>query len=161
MLVALTMLANLAIAGISSLFVSPNSATGRFIKDVTGIDSSGWNGVWGSIKGSFSAYTQWTTWIKLLIPPIPYPGSQGAAAIGSPNVTVNGGPLAFAAPLMATSCTDLIIVPNGATVGFSNVMVGVSIADMVRALAVNAAQGAVSAGVGYGVSKAQQGKNHP
>jgi hypothetical protein len=54
---------------------------------------------------------------------------------------------------MATSCSDLPIVPNAATVGFSNVMVGVSIADMVRALAVNAAQGAVSAGVSAGVSR--------
>lgn len=153
MLVALTLMANLAIAGISSLFVPPNSAASRFMQDVTGIDSSSYQGVWTSIKGSFSAYTKWQTWAKLLMPPIPYPGAQGSAAIGSPNVTVNGGPLAFVAPLMATSCTDLIIVPNAATVGFSNVMVGVSIADMVRALAVNAAQGAVSAGVSAGVSR--------
>jgi hypothetical protein len=95
------------------------------------------------------------------MPPIPYPGGQGAAAIGSPNVTVNGGPLAFAAPLMATSCSDLPIVPNAATIGFSNVMVGVSIADMVRALAVNAAQAAVSAGVGKAAGKALAGKSHP
>jgi hypothetical protein len=81
-------------------------------------------------------------------------------AIGSPNVTVNGGPLAFVAPLMAASCSDIPIVPNAATVGFSNVMVGVSIADMARALAVNAAQGAVSAGVGYGVDRLSQGRNH-
>lgn len=154
MLVALTLLANLAIAGISSLFVPPNSATGRFVKDVTGIDTSSWSGVWGSVKGSFAAYTQWSTWIKLLMPPIPYPGGQGSAAIGSPNVTVNGGPLAFVAPLMATSCSDLPVVPNAATIGFSNVMVGVSIADMVRALAVNAAQGAVSAAVSAGVDRA-------
>lgn len=152
MLVALTMLANLAIAGISSLFVPANSATGRFMKDVTGIDTSSWSGVWGSIKGSFSSYTKWQTWAKLLMPPIPYPGSQGSAAIGSPNVTVNGGPLAFVAPLMATSCSDLPIVPNAAPIGFSNVLVGVSIADMVRGLAVNAAQGAVSAGVSAGVN---------
>src|SRR4029450_9385606 len=145
MRVALTMLANLAIAGISSLFVKPGSETGKFIKDVTGVDTSSWDGVWGTIKGNFAAYTQWSTWIKLLMPPIPYPGGQGSAAIGSPNVTVNGGPLAFAAPLMATSCSDLPIVPNAATIGFSNVMVGVSIADMVRGLAVHAAQGAVSA----------------
>ena len=46
-------------------------------------------------------------------------------------------------------------VPNAATIGFSNVMVGVSIADMVRGLAVSAAQGAVSAGVGKGVSRLQ------
>jgi hypothetical protein len=166
MLVALTLMANLAISGISSLFIKPDSATGRFVKDVTGVDTSSWGGVWDTIKGSFAAYTKWSTWVKLLMPPIPYPGSQGSAAIGSPNVTVNGGPLAFVAPLMATSCSDLIIVPNACTVGFSNVMVGVSIADMVRALAVNAAQGAVSAGVSAGVARAAgsgrsaAGKNH-
>ena len=160
MLVALTMLANLAISRISAMFVSPDSATGKFVKDVTGVDTSSWSGAWGSVKGSFSAYTQWSTWIKLLMPPVPYPGGQGSAAIGSPNVTVNGGALGFGAPLMATSCTDLIIVPNGATIGFSNVMVGVSIADMVRALAVNAAQGAVSAGVSAGVGRISAGKSH-
>ena len=161
MLVALTLMANLAISRISALFVKPDSAAGKFVKDVTGVDTSSWSGTWNTIKSSFAAYTKWSTWIKLLMPPIPYPGAQGAAAIGSPNVNVNGGALAFAAPLMATSCTDLIIVPNAATIGFSNVMVGVSIADMVRAIAVHAAQGAVSAGVGYGVKKVGEGMSHP
>lgn len=161
LLVALTLLANLAIARISALFVKPDSAAGRFVKDVTGVDASSWSGTWDSVKGSFAAYTKWSTWIKLLMPPIPYIGSQGSAAIGSPNVTVNGGPLAFVAPLMAASCSDLIIVPNAATIGFSNVMVGVSIADILRAMAVNAAQGAVSAGVGKAVARAQAGRSHP
>jgi hypothetical protein len=154
LLVALTLMANMAIAGISSLFVKPDSAAGRFMKDATGVDTSSWQGVWDSVKGSFSAYTQWSTWAKLLMPPVPYPGGQGSSAIGSPNVTVNGGPLSFAAPLMGTSCSDLPIVPNAVTIGFSNVMVGVSLADMARALAVNAAQGAVSAGVSAGVDRA-------
>ncbi|MBV8279897.1 MAG: hypothetical protein JO170_32165 [Verrucomicrobia bacterium] len=157
MLVALTLLANLAISRISAVFVSPDSATGKFVKDVTGVDTSSWSGVWGTIKGNFAAYTQWSTWIKLLMPPVPYPGGQGSVAIGSPNVTVNGGALAFVAPLMAASCTDLIIVPNAATVGFGNVLVGVSIADMARALAVHVAQGAVSAGVSAGVSRLSGG----
>jgi hypothetical protein len=156
LLVALTLMANLAIAGISALFVPADSAAGRFIKDVTGVDTASWPGAWGSIKANLSAYTQWSTWIKLLMPPVPYPGGQGSVAIGSPNVQVNGGPLAFVAPLMATSCSELPIVPNAATIGFSNVMVGVSIADMVRALAVNAAQGAVSAGVSAGVNRVRQ-----
>lgn len=158
LLVALTMLANLAIAGIASLFVKPDSAAGRFIKDATGVDVSSRGAVWDGIKSSFAAYTKWPTWVKLLMPPIPYPGGQGSVAIGSPNVTVNGGPLAFVAPLMATSCSDLPIVPNAATLGFSNVLVGVSIADIVRALAVNAAQGAVSAGVSAGVDRAGKKK---
>ena len=159
MLVALTLMANLAIAGISRLFVPPDSAAGRFMNEVTGIDSTSWGSTWDSIKGSFASYTQWSTWVKLLMPPIPYPGSQGSAAIGSPNVTVNGGALAFAAPLMATSCSDLPIVPNAATVGFSNVLVGVSLADMARALAVQAAQGAVSMAVQKGVDRASKKKD--
>jgi len=154
LLVALTLMANLCIAGISSLFTTPSSAGGAFMKDVTGIDFSSRKGVWESIKGSFAAYTQWSTWIKLLMPPVPFPAGQGSVAIGSPNVTVNGGPLAFVAPLMATSCSDLPIVPNAVTLGFSNVLVGVSMSDIGRALAVNAAQGAVSAAVQAGVVRA-------
>ena len=156
-LMGLTILANIAIAGIAALIPKPNGAE-SFLKDVTGIDTSSKAATWESIKGAFSAFTQWPTWVKLLMPPIPYCGSQGSTAVGSPNVTVNGGPLAFVAPLVATSCSEIPIVPNGMTLGFSNVMVGVSLAAMARGIAVNAAQGAVSAGVAAGVSRLQGSK---
>lgn len=148
-LMGLTTMANIAIAAIASLIPKPPEAEG-FLRDVTGIDTSSKAATWESVKGAFSAFTKWPTWVKLLMPPIPYPGSQGSTAVGSPNVTVNGGPLAFVAPLVATSCSDIPVVPNAMTLGFSNVMVGVSLADMARSLAVNMAQGAV----GVGVSKA-------
>lgn len=158
-LMALTIVANIAIAGIASLIPKPpGGAAEGFLKDVTGIDTSSRASAWQSIKGSFSSFTKWQTWVKLLIPPLPYPGAQGSAAIGSPNVTVNGGPLAFVAPLMATSCSDIPIVPNAVTLGFSNVMVGVSISAMVRGIAVHAASGAVSAGVSAGVSRLRGGR---
>jgi hypothetical protein len=147
-LMTLTILANIAIAAVAALIPKPNSAE-NFLKDVTGIDTSSKASTWESVKGAFSAFTKWQTWVKLLMPPIPYVGAQGSTAIGSPNVTVNGGPLAFVAPLVATSCSDIPIVPNAMTLGFSNVMVGVTLAQMARALAVNAVQGAV----GIGVSK--------
>jgi hypothetical protein len=153
-LMTLTILANIAIAAIAAMIPKPSSAE-NFLKDVTGIDTSSKASTWESIKASFSSFTKWQTWVKLLMPPIPYPGAQGSAAVGSPNVTVNGGPLAFAAPLMGTSCSDIPIVPNAVTMGFSNVLVGVSVADMARALAVNAAQGAVSYGVQKGVTAVQ------
>jgi hypothetical protein len=146
MLAMLTIFANIAISMIAALIPKP-PAVENFIKDVTGIDTSNSASMWESIKGAFSSYTQWQTWVKLLIPPLPYPGSQGSVAIGSPTVTANGAPIAFVAPLMAASCSDLPFVPNAAVLGFSNVLVGVSLADMARAIAVNAAQGAVSAGV--------------
>src|SRR6266852_581606 len=44
MLVALTLLANLAISRISALFVKPDSAAGKFVKDATGVDTSSWSG---------------------------------------------------------------------------------------------------------------------
>jgi hypothetical protein len=151
-LMALTIFANIAIAAIAAMIPKPPSAEG-FLKDVTGIDTSSAASTWESIKGSFASFTQWQTWVKLLIPPIPYPGAQGSTAVGSPNVTVNGGNLAFVAPLVATSCSDIPVVPNALTLGFSNVMVGVSFADLIRGIAVSAAQGAVSAGVSHGVSR--------
>jgi len=158
MLVALTLMANVAIAGISSLFVRSSPEASDFVKEATGVDVSSWEGAWNSIKGSFAQYTQWSTWVKLLMPPVPFPGGQGSSAIGSPNVTVNGGPMGFVAPLMATSCSDLPVVPNAMPVGFSNVLVGVSLAAMAKGLAVSMVQGAVSAGVSAGVDRASKRK---
>jgi hypothetical protein len=158
-LMLLTTFANIAIAGIASLIPRDKpggAASAAFMKDVTGIDTSTRASAWESVKGAFSAFTQWQTWVHLLLPPIPYPGSQGSTAVGSPNVTVNGGHLAFVAPLVAASCSELPVVPNAATLGFSNVMVGVSFAALVREIAVHAAQGAVSAGVAAGVAKLTQ-----
>ncbi len=159
-LMTLTILANIAIAGIAALIPKPKSAE-SFIKDVTGIDTTNTATVWESVKSSFGALTKWQTWVKLLMPPIPYPGAQGSTAVGSPNVTVNGGPLAFVAPLVATSCSDIPIVPNAMTLGFSNVMVGVSFADLARGIAVSAAQSAISTGVSKGVGRVRAGRNHP
>ncbi len=153
-LMGLTTLANIAIAAIASLIPKPKAAE-SFIKDVTGIDTSTTASTMQTVSSSFAAFTQWQTWAKLLMPPLPFPGDQGSTAVGSPNVTVNGGPLAFTAPLVATSCSDIPVVPNAMTLGFTNVMVGVSVAALVRGIAVSSAQGAVSAGLGAGVSRFQ------
>jgi hypothetical protein len=159
-LTGLTMLANLAIAGISALIPKPKSAE-SFIKDVTGIDTSSRAATWQSIKGMFAQYSQWQTWAKLLMPPLPYPGAQGSVAVGSPNVTVNGGALAFVGPLLGTSCSDILVVPNAVTLGFANVLVGVSFADLARAIAVSTTQRAVQAAVQKGVDKATQEPEEP
>ncbi len=151
-LMGLTTLANIAIAAIASFIPKPKSVEG-FIKDVTGIDTTSSMTTWQTISTSFSAFIQWQTWVKLLMPPLPYPGAQGSTAVGSPNVTVNGGPLAFAAPLVATSCSDIPVVPNAATLGFSNVMVGVSFAQLARGIAVSTAQAGIAAGAGKAASR--------
>jgi hypothetical protein len=153
-LLMLTTLANIAIAAIAALIPKPKSAE-SFIKDVTGIDTSTTASTWATIQASFGAFTKWQTWVKLLMPPLPYPGAQGSTAVGSPNVTVNGGPLAFCAPLMGTSCSDIPVVPNAAVIGFSNVMVGVTFAQMMRGLAVSMAKAAITTGIQKGIAKVQ------
>lgn len=155
-LMLLTTFANIAIAGIAALIPKPASAD-SFLKDVTGIDTSSRASAWETIQGSFSSFTKWPTWIHLLLPPIPFPGGQGSTSVGSPNVTVNGGHLAFTAPLVAASCSEIPVVPNAATLGFSNVMVGVSVSALIRGIAVHAAQRAVAAGV---ASAAQGAGSH-
>jgi hypothetical protein len=153
-LITLTVFANLAIAAIASLIPKPDWAS-NFVKDVTGIDTSNTATAMNTISSSFSALVQWQTWVKLLMPPIPYPGAQGSTAVGSPTVTVNGGPLAFVAPLVATSCSDIPVVPNAMTLGFSNVLVGVSFAQLARGIAVSATQAGITAGISAGLQRMQ------
>lgn len=157
-LMGLTTLANIAIAGISALVPKPPEAE-AFLKDVTGIDTSSKAMTWESVKATFAVFTQWPIWVRLLMPPLPYPGAQGSVAVGSPSVTVNGGPLGFVAPLVATSCSDIPVVPNAMTLGFSNVLVGVSFAELLRGIAVSTAQNAVADGVGIGVNRARRRAN--
>ncbi|HMB90395.1 MAG TPA: hypothetical protein VKP65_06075, partial [Rhodothermales bacterium] len=79
-LMGLTILANLAIAGIAACIPKPKSVE-NFIKDVTGIDTTNTMTTWQTISTSFSTFIQWQTWVKLLMPPIPYPGAQGSTAV--------------------------------------------------------------------------------
>jgi hypothetical protein len=157
-LMLLTTLASMAIGALAFAIPKNNKiggASADFMKDVTGVDSrkSGWE----AIKGSFESYTKWYTWVHLLIPPAPYPVGQGSTAVGSPSVTVNGGPLAFVGPLVGASCSDLPFIPNAHVLGFSNVFVGVSLSDIARGIAVHSAQQGIAFGVQKGVERLSGG----
>jgi hypothetical protein len=149
-LAGLTIFANMAIAALSALLPLPKAAE-DFVKDVTGIDTTDSLTFCNTVMASFASFTQWQTWVKLLMPPMPFPGAQGSQAVGSPNVTINGGAMAFVCPLAAASCSDIPVVPNACTIGFSNVMVGISMGALIRAMAVTAAQAGIQAGLGKGV----------
>jgi hypothetical protein len=153
-LAALTLFANMAIAGFAQFLPQGSSAAG-FMKDVTGMDTTSRQTKWNSFKASFQSYTRWQTWVQLLLPPLPYPGGQASTAVGSPNVTVNGGNLAFVCPLVAASCSEIPVVPNAMTLGYSNVRVGVTFGALLRAIAVQAAKNAVNTAVQKGVEGAK------
>ena len=72
-LMALTTLANIAIALIAATMPKSKPAE-KVIKDITGIDTADSTKMWESIKMGFKAFTNWQTWVKLLMPPIPWPG---------------------------------------------------------------------------------------
>ena len=148
-LLSMSVLANVTIAGIAALIPKPKSAEG-FLREVTGINTSSNAATWKSIKSNLAIFTKWKTWVKLFIPPLPYPGAQGSIAVASPNVSLNGGPIAIAAPLVAASCSDIPFVPNATVIGFSNIMVGLDLNSAARGVVGGMMQGMVSGGVKQG-----------
>lgn len=101
--------------------------------------------MWGALSQQISSYS-WGTIIRTLLPPVILPIAEADINMGSPTVTVNGGPMAAVAPLFAGSCSDLPIVPNANVLGFSNVMVGISLKEILMQLAWNAVHGAAALG---------------
>jgi hypothetical protein len=159
-LMGLTIFANMAIAAMSALMPS-NKTSEALVKDVTGIDTSDTLTFLNTAMASFTALTKWQTWVKLLMPPLPFPASQGSIAVGSPNVMVNGGAMGFVGPLMGASCSDIPIVPNAHVLGFCNVWVGMSFEAMGKALAVNAVKAGIQFGLSKGVAKLTAPKPTP
>jgi hypothetical protein len=148
-----TIFANLAISGVAASIAAISSKNGggaaaaSFMYDVAGVDPDHRKSAWEVIKANLSMFTQWQTYVHLLIPPAPYPVGQASTAIGCPKVMVNGGHIAFVGPLLAHSCSELPLVPNAHVLGFCNVYVGMTLADLARAIAVQAAKGAVAFGI--------------
>jgi hypothetical protein len=156
MLVALTLLANLAISGIASLFVKPDSATGKSVKDVTGVDTRA-----GVAYGTRSRGLRRVPVVDV-----------GEAADAAGSLSWRSGRVGdrqsqrygqrWSAWLRGPADEHVLQRPsdcsNAMPMAFSNVLVAVSIADMVRAIAVQAAQGAVSAGVSAGVDRVNKSR---
>jgi hypothetical protein len=153
-LVGLTVFVARVIAGIASLVKIIPGPVKDFINEVAGIDPAHPKSTWDAIKGAYPPTTNWFTWLKFLIPPLPFPVAHGSTSVGSPNVQVNGGPLAFVAPLVANSCSDIPVVPNALTVGFSNVMVDMSLKDLAHAVLVQMGRSAITFGLSKGLAAA-------
>lgn len=114
---------------------------------------------WEKVKALIPVQS-WLQLFQMLLPPAVMPVAEGNAAIGSPTVTVNGAPLAFVGPLTASSCSQIPIVPNANVVGFSNVMVGVTLKELVFQFVWNAANAAGSLAAGKLSERAMAGRSH-
>lgn len=98
----------------------------------------------------------WQSWASALIPTI-LPMAEGNLAYGSSTVTVQGAPIGLVGPMFGNSCTDIPVLPNASVLDFSNVMVGVTLADLLQQFAMSAVQ----AGIGHLAGKAFPGDDSP
>jgi hypothetical protein len=105
----------------------------KFVQKATGLTTKEDAKTWEKIRSDFSRSSKSNTWKALNVPPTPYPGGQGCIIAGSSKVTVNGAPMAYVFPMNAASCTDIQNVPNASVMGVSNVFVGVTYTDMMKA----------------------------
>ena len=118
-------------------------AAADFIKDVTGIDSSSTMSFMTTASASFASFTQWQTWAELPHAAPALPGLPGLDGGGQPQCHRQRR----RPGLRGASGGDIVQrYPGGAdaaTLGFSNVMVGVSIGAPIKGIAVSAAQNAM------------------
>jgi hypothetical protein len=114
---------------------------------------------WEKIKSIFPIQS-WLQLFQMLLPPVVMPIAEGNCSIGSPTVTVNGAPMTFIGPLTACSCTRIPIVPNAYNLGFSNVLVGVTLKELLFQFVWNAIHAAASLAAGKLVEGATAGRSH-
>lgn len=96
--------------------------------------------LWSALQGQITSFT-WMSLLRMLLPPVVLPIAEGDVNMASPTVTVNGGPMSFVGPLFAGSCSEIPIIPNANILGFSNVMVGVTLKEILMQLAWNVVHG--------------------
>jgi len=149
-------LTNVMTAGIAAIFSTVlsliGSATGTLTPTARCPDSNLPESItnqttWQKIQSAFPAQT-WVQLFAMLLPPAVMPVAEGQSSIGSPTVTVNGAPIAIVGPLTASSCSQIPIVPNANVIGFSNVMVGVTLKELLMQFVWNAIHAAAAVGAG-------------
>ena len=84
---------------------------------------------------------------------MPLPVATGQTTIASPTVLAADAPMALAMPMGGNSCSDIPIVPNASVIGFSNVMVGMSLSQLLGVMAWNVVNAAVNVGVQKGMER--------
>jgi RHS repeat-associated protein len=96
--------------------------------------------IWAALSAQIKGFS-WMSILRMLLPPVVLPISEGDVNMASPTVTVNGGPMSFVGPLFSGSCSEIPIIPNSNILGFSNVMVGVTLKEILMQLAWNVVHG--------------------
>ncbi|MEZ4437020.1 MAG: phage baseplate assembly protein V, partial [bacterium] len=107
-----------------------------------------------NFKRVFPMFSSAQSFLAFLASLIPLPVANASVSLASPSTTVSDAPLGMMIPLGANSCSDVPLVPNGMVVGFSNVLTGMSIGDLLNQLIWSLVQGATTRGFQAGLRRA-------
>lgn len=97
---------------------------------------------------------------SLLSALLPLPVAHASVTFGSSSVTSCGAPMGMAMPMGAASCTEPIPRPNAMATTFSNVLVGISLGDLLGQLAWQKFENKANEMYMKGVAAAARGAGH-
>ena len=148
---ALLELARGQLSGLAAASSSPMLKNG-FVDGFLGTPPGG-GGQGGSditIGRFFPMFGSAQAFLGFLAQAMPLPVANGQTTISSPTVTAADSPMSLAMPMGANSCSNIPVVPNASVLGFSNVMTGMSLSQLLGAMAWNAVTQAAQHGMKKG-----------
>jgi YD repeat-containing protein len=99
-----------------------------------------------TVANKVSAIVQ--TIIGLALKFIPLPIMTGSIVLGAPSVAVNGQPPGLLlTPMGAATCSEIPIIPNALSLGFSNVIAGLDFGELAKQLIKHFVMGAIMFGI--------------
>lgn len=121
-----------------------------FVQGFLGQAPAGDAGTDLSISRFFPMFGSPQAFLGFIAQCMPLPVANGQTTIASPTVSACDSPLSLAMPMGGNSCSNIPVVPNASVIGFSNVLTGMSLSQLMGIMAWNALSAAVGEGVKAG-----------
>lgn len=144
-----------ALAGSSTSPVLKNGFVQGFLGKPP--DGGGQGGSDITVGRFFPMFGSPQAFLGFLASAMPLPVANAQATIASPTVSAADSPMALAMPMGGNSCSNIPVAPNAAVLGFSNVLTGMSLSQLLGVMAWNAVNAAAQHGLNKGVEAAASG----
>lgn len=138
-----------ALAGASSSPMLKNGFVQGFLGNPPGGGGQGGSDI--TVGRFFPMFGSPQAFLGFLAQAMPLPVANGQATIASPTVSACDTPMALAMPMGGNTCSNIPVAPNAAVLGFSNVMTGMSLSQLLGVMAWNAVNQAAQYGLNKGV----------
>lgn len=128
------------VAGAPAAAAHPNGFWSGFLSQPAA-SAGGDTPMWQRLMPAFGSPM---SFISFLAQCLPLPMATAQTTIASPSVLAADSPMGMAMPMGGNSCSMIPIVPNANVLGFSNVLVGMSVSQLLGVIAWNFVSGGVS-----------------